>query len=58
MHVQVLAQQHFHLNVRRGLQSHLEESCFLMQEPLSQLFIAAIRKAIDKMGNCVIAAEL
>jgi hypothetical protein len=58
VNVEVLGEQHFYLHVGRGLQTHLEEARLLVQEPLAELFVAAVGKAINEVGDGVVAAEL
>ena len=53
----MVCEEFFHVGIGRGLQAHLEESGFLLEEPFSQLFVAAVSEAVNKMRDGVVVPE-
>jgi len=57
MDVEVLTEHSFDFIVLEQSNSHLEESCFLLQEPFAQLLIPAVRKTTNEMRYIIILIE-
>lgn len=56
--VEMLGEQTLDLGIVKISNAHLEEASFLLKEPFTKLFIAAVGEAADKMRNVIVLAEL
>jgi hypothetical protein len=58
VNVEVATQQVFDLVICEHANPHLKEASFLLQKPLAQLLVSAVRESANKVRNFIVLAEL